>query len=123
MSDNFPVLPIAVATLARGFAGLATQLMRWTARFAQTLRNRRDARILATFDQTMLADIGLRPSDINDAFSGPFWKDPTPLLRERVNERRLYRHVAPPIAGRREVEDCFSCPGIDRAARSLRLVS
>ncbi|MGH7098425.1 MAG: hypothetical protein ACREE4_12280 [Stellaceae bacterium] len=90
--------------MARGFAGLAAQLASWTDRFAQVLRNRRDARMLASFDQTMLADIGLRQSDINDAFSVPFWQDPTPLLRERAQERRLYRHVEPPVVRQRPVE-------------------
>ena len=117
MTAKFPVLPLAGAILARGLAVLSAQLARWTARFKQGLRNRRDARMLAGFDQATLADIGLRRSDINDALSVPFWKDPTPLLRERATERRLYRHVEPPVVRRREVEDCFQRPEIDRAMR------
>jgi uncharacterized protein YjiS (DUF1127 family) len=123
MTTKFPVLPLAGAILARGLADLTTQLARFGRGFARGLRNRRDAAILAGFDRRTLADIGLSPSDINDAYSVPFWRDPTPLLRERVNERRLYRHVAPPVARRREVEECFQRPKVDSAARPLRLVS
>ena len=39
----------------------------------------------------MLADIGITRSDLRDAFSEPFWDDPTALLRERAIERRLNR--------------------------------
>jgi uncharacterized protein YjiS (DUF1127 family) len=114
MTMNIPVLPLAGATLARGFAGLAAQLTSLADRFAQILRNRRDARLLASFDQTMLADIGLRPSDINDAFSVPFWQDPTPLLRQRAQERRLYRHTEPPVVRPRPVDPGFLRPKINR---------
>ena len=37
----------------------------------------------------MLADIGITRADVRDAFSEPFWDDPTALLRERALERRL----------------------------------
>ena len=47
--------------------------------------------MLAGLDRRMLADIGLTRSDLNDAFSEPFWEDPTALLRERAIERRLNR--------------------------------
>ena len=36
----------------------------------------------------MLADLGISRSDLRDAFSEPFWEDPTALLRERALERR-----------------------------------
>jgi hypothetical protein len=36
----------------------------------------------------MLADIGITRADVRDAFSEPFWDDPTALLRERALERR-----------------------------------
>ena len=39
----------------------------------------------------MLEDIGITRADVNDAFSSPFWEDPTSLLRERAIERRMNR--------------------------------
>ena len=44
--------------------------------------------MLSGLDQRMLADLGINRADLNDAFSGPFWEDPTELLRQRVQERR-----------------------------------
>jgi len=41
----------------------------------------------------MLADIGITRADVRDAFSEPFWDDPTALLRERALERRLNHSV------------------------------
>jgi hypothetical protein len=62
----------------------------------------------------MLADIGITRSDLRDAFSEPFWDDPTALLRERAIERRL----AAPRRGRRVViENGFHRPRTDRPAR------
>ena len=45
--------------------------------------------MLAGLDRHMLADIGITRSDLRDAFSAPFWDDPTALLHERALERRL----------------------------------
>jgi hypothetical protein len=42
----------------------------------------------------MLADLGITRVDLRDAFSEPFWEDPTALLRERAIERRMNRSVA-----------------------------
>ena len=53
--------------------------------------NAREAKALAGLDRRMLADIGITRADVCDAFSGPFWEDPTALLRERAIERRLRR--------------------------------
>ena len=94
MTTNIPVLPLAGATLARGFIGLTTQVTRFASAVVRSFRNRRDARILAGLDQHMLADIGLTRSDVSDAFSTSLWEDPTELLRERVQDRRLNRPVA-----------------------------
>ncbi len=63
----------------------------------------------------MLADIGLNRADLNDAFSEPFWQDPTLLLRERSDERRLNRPSFRPLAG--GVENGFHRPPTDRPAR------
>lgn len=91
MSANFPVLPLAGSTLLRvSFAALAL-VTHWLKRLAQARRHRRDARVLAGLDRRMLADIGITRGDVTDAFSEPFWQDPTALLRERVNERRSSR--------------------------------
>jgi uncharacterized protein YjiS (DUF1127 family) len=96
MTANIPVLPLAAGSLARGIAGLAVAAARWGKVVATALRHRREARQLAGLDQYMLADLGINRADVNDAFSTPLWEDPTVLLRERVQERRLYR--AAPLA-------------------------
>src|SRR5689334_10860757 len=57
----------------------------------QTLKNRRDATILAGMDEHMLSDIGLTRGDVRDAFSEPVWRDPTAILVSRVHERRINR--------------------------------
>jgi uncharacterized protein YjiS (DUF1127 family) len=57
----------------------------------QTLKNRRDATILAGMDEHMLADIGLTRGDVRDAFSEPVWRDPTTILVSRAHERRVNR--------------------------------
>jgi uncharacterized protein YjiS (DUF1127 family) len=57
----------------------------------QTIKNRRDATILARMDEHMLADIGLTQGDVRDAFSEPVWRDPTALLVSRAHERRVNR--------------------------------
>jgi uncharacterized protein YjiS (DUF1127 family) len=68
---------LSLFTLARRLAGI--------------FRHRRDARILASLDAHMLADIGLDRSDLRDAFSQPLWRDPTHLLKLRAGERRARR--------------------------------
>jgi uncharacterized protein YjiS (DUF1127 family) len=67
----------------------------WLKRVAQARRHRRQAAALASVDGRMLADIGLSRADVErDAFSEPFWEDPTALLRERAMERRWNRALA-----------------------------
>jgi uncharacterized protein YjiS (DUF1127 family) len=63
----------------------------WFGRLARARRHRRQAAALAQFDRRMLADLGISRADLRDAFSEPFWEDPTALLRERALERRLSR--------------------------------
>jgi hypothetical protein len=86
-------------------------------------RNRRDAAVLARFDDRMLADIGLNRSDIHDAYAQPLWQDPTTILARRVWERRFYRDRAktkfganltnsPPLAP----DQAFKRPATDRAS-------
>ncbi len=120
MTVHFPVLPIAGSTLLRGFASVLALVTHWLKRLAQAQRNRRDARVLAALDRHMLADIGLTRADVRDAFSEPFWEDPTALLRERAIERRMNRVLAAPALAPREpaaAESGFSRPATDRPAR------
>lgn len=117
MTTSIPVLPLAGATLARGFAGLAAQAARLAHAVARAQKNRRDARILAGLDQHMLADIGINRADVNDAFSAPFWEDPTALLHQRVRERRINRPLLPPSRQLRIVEPGFHRPPTSRPSR------
>jgi len=120
MSANIPVLPIAGGVLARVFASLLALVTYWLKALAQARRHRREAAILAGLDRRMLADIGLTRSDVNDAFSEPFWDDPTALLRERVIERRMNRaqnRLEPRKPRETRVESGFHRPPTDRPAR------
>jgi uncharacterized protein YjiS (DUF1127 family) len=117
MTAGIPVLPLAGATLARGFIGLSEQFARAANAVARAMRNRRDARILAGLDRHMLADIGITRSDVNDAFSAPFWADPTELLRERVQERRAYRPAQMQVLTAPPLQSGFHRLPTDRPAR------
>ena len=116
MTANIPVLPIAGGTLVRVLLALVALVTYWLKLLARAVRHRREARVLAGLDRHMLADIGITRSDVRDAFSEPFWDDPTALLRERAIERRMNRGVmrAPP---RPDVESGFSRPATNRPAR------
>ena len=89
MSAQYPVLPVAGGALLRVFASLVALVTHWLKEVARARRHRREANILAGLDRRMLADIGITRADVRDAFSEPFWDDPTALLRERALERRL----------------------------------
>jgi uncharacterized protein YjiS (DUF1127 family) len=106
MSANFPVLPIGAGALARALASVLALVTYWLKELMRARRNRRQASLLAGLDRRMLADIGINRADVNDAFSEPFWEDPTALLRERAIERRMNR-----------VENGFHRPSIGRPAR------
>ena len=112
MSAQYPVIPVAGGTLVRAFAWALSTMTSGAKRIARARRHRRNAAALAHFDGRMLADIGISRSDLNDAFSGPFWEDPTALLRERAIERRWNRALM-----RDEVERSFQRPCTDRPAR------
>jgi uncharacterized protein YjiS (DUF1127 family) len=118
MSTKIPVLPLAAATLARGFAGLTAVVTHWSLRFARALRHRHEARVLASLDQHMLADIGITRADVNDAFSRPFWEDPTELLIERSGERRHNRPRSAPHV-KVVTENAFRQPPTNRAPNYL----
>src|SRR5262249_5704773 len=82
MSAKFPMLPIAGGTLVGVFASLLALVTRWLKELAEARRHRREANALIGLDQRMLADIGITRADVRDAFSEPFWHDPTALLRD-----------------------------------------
>jgi uncharacterized protein YjiS (DUF1127 family) len=96
MSANIPVLPIAGSALLRAFIAALAFATQWLKRLLRARRHRREANALARLDRHMLADIGITRSDLNDAFSEPFWEDPTALLRERASERRGNRPPSRP---------------------------
>jgi uncharacterized protein YjiS (DUF1127 family) len=66
-------------------------VMRRAQHVCEILRHRRDAVMLASFNDRMLADIGLTRADLNDAFAEPPWRDPTAVLVVRARERRAAR--------------------------------
>jgi uncharacterized protein YjiS (DUF1127 family) len=85
---------------------------------ARARRNRKEAAALAGLDRRMLKDIGITRADINDAFSSPFWEDPTSLLRERAIERRMSRVGTRGLFARPSVPDkAFTVPRLDRPSR------
>ncbi len=91
MRTYTPVLPLGAAIPARAFGSFAAAAARAVKAFVRARRNRRDALALAGLDRSMLKDIGLTRADLSDAFSSPFWEDPTAILKERAIERRLGR--------------------------------
>ena len=54
----------------------------------------RTRRRLRALDDRMLADIGLTRGDLRDAYSEPVWRDPTTILVNRAQERRVNRRRA-----------------------------
>jgi uncharacterized protein YjiS (DUF1127 family) len=131
MNDNTHVLPIAGSTVVRTFLTVLAFVTRWLKDVARARRHRREIAALAGLDRRMLADISISHADLRDAFSQPFWKDPSELLRERACERRASRNPAhrPPTSS---VERAFrraepiwkSCPvggrpEIDKEVRDL----
>ncbi|MGZ8397173.1 MAG: DUF1127 domain-containing protein, partial [Rhodoplanes sp.] len=66
-------------------------VMRRAQHACEILRHRRDAVMLASFNDRMLADIGLTRADLNDAFAEPPWRDLTAVLVVRARERRAAR--------------------------------
>ncbi len=95
----------------------AAELLAWARRLAgsaasraaevhRTFRSRREMRMLAGFDDRMLADIGLNRSDVRDAVAEPLWRDPTRVLVRRARERRLARPATHPSPA------CFETPPI-----------
>ena len=109
MSAHIPVLPIAGGALLRALASLLVLVTHWIKKLAQRRRHWNEATKLANLDRRMLDDMGITRADLRDAFSEPFWQDPTALLRERAIERRLSR-----VGG---AEPGFRRPPTSRPAR------
>ena len=69
-------------------------------------------RTLANMDRHELADIGLNPSDVRDAWAIPLDRDPGELLARRAYERRRDAFGPPPSsAGRWPLDDPDDQPG------------
>jgi uncharacterized protein YjiS (DUF1127 family) len=67
-------------------------VVRWAKGLMVIWRRWRDVELLASFDDHMLADIGLTRADLHDAIAEPRWRDPTTLLDLRRHERLATRH-------------------------------
>ena len=120
MRTIFPLVPIAAAAPARALASILTVLSSLLKTLARIRRNRAQAHALAHLDGRMLADMGITRADLRDAFSEPFWEDPTVLLRERALERRLNRRGIGSVVGtvRPNTPDSeYRRPPLDRPAR------
>lgn len=70
------------------------RVMRWVKGLMVVWQHWRDLEVLASFDDHMLADIGLTRGDLHDAVAEPRWRDPTSLLDLRRHERLARRHEA-----------------------------
>jgi uncharacterized protein YjiS (DUF1127 family) len=112
-------IPSAPAAFGRILARVAHAMLRGIAaarlrQVARTLRHRREAEILAALDEHMLADIGLNRADLRDAFSEPLWRDPTSVLGQRADERRV--RARSPSPSRASVP-AVAAPPVECAAR------
>jgi uncharacterized protein YjiS (DUF1127 family) len=112
-------LPIGVAAPARALTSVIALVVQALKAFARARRNRREALALSGLDRSMLKDIGLTRSDLNDAFASPFWEDPTALLHERAIERRLNRALVrkTPALVETKTEPGFRRPSLNRPSR------
>jgi uncharacterized protein YjiS (DUF1127 family) len=119
MRSYIPVLPVGLAAPVYAITALFGLAARALKELARARANRRAALVLSNLDRTMLKDIGITRSDLNDAFSSPFWEDPTALLRERAIERRLDRTLGRRQSAARHAvaEAGFVRPRLDRASR------
>ena len=111
--------PSQVAWLVNAVAGSVGNGVR---SLLQTIKNRRDATILAGMDEHMLADIGLTRGDVRDAFSEPVWRDPTAVLVSRAHERRINRRRLKIGLTEKSFEapSIVPAPGVTRAAIDAR---
>ena len=66
---------------SRSFGTTAGALVQVIRRIVVAIKRRRTLTRLADLDDRMLADIGLRRSDLHAAGSAPLWQDPTSFLK------------------------------------------
>ena len=66
---------------SRSIATTAAALVQVIRRIVVAIKHRRALTHLADLDDRMLADIGLRRSDLHTAGSAPLWLDPTSFLK------------------------------------------
>ena len=90
MTTQAETRKIAAAPFGRAIVHIAGALASRVRLAVLAFKNRRDMVVLASFDDRMLADIGLTRSDLREAFSGPLWRDPSPILVKRVTGRRRW---------------------------------
>jgi uncharacterized protein YjiS (DUF1127 family) len=76
------------AWLSASIGTAATALTRGAWLLVVAIRGRRELSSLADLNDHILADIGLRRSDLHDAYSEPLWRDPTTVLSRRASRRR-----------------------------------
>lgn len=119
MSQLSLSLPQAQSSFVRIVAVVTTTGIGAMKVVARAYRFRREARALAGLDRAMLSDIGVSHSDIRDALSQPFWRDPTELLRLRAEERRHRRHRVTDAPSIQPVEQGFYPLPTARAARHI----
>ena len=115
---------VAPSSCSQAFAAVGTAAVRVGRWVADAWRHRHDAAALASFDDRMLADIGLTRADLNDALAEPLWRDPTSVLaRRRATHRRARRAAIAALASRPASPslvpgpDTFAFPPRDPPAR------
>ena len=115
----------AGAPVRRVLTAVGGTLVRGLARVRQALKNRREAAMLASLDDRMLADIGITRSDLRDAYAEPLWHDPTDVLASRAAERRVHRkrsafeRSAACVQARQHEQVGVRFPPLDRPGRYL----
>ena len=83
----------ATRPFSSGFSFILSVIVAGLQKLARAVKHRRDANMLASLDDRMLADIGLTRSDLRDAYAEPLWRDPTDVLAGRAFEKRRYRRA------------------------------
>jgi uncharacterized protein YjiS (DUF1127 family) len=106
----------AGAPVIRALTALGARAGQGLKRLRKRMQNRRDAMQLASFDERMLADLGLTRGDVRDAYAEPLWRDPTDVLARRAAERRCNRRGS---AARSLASPELCYPPIGRPARYL----
>ena len=101
------VAPLA-PSLRSAFAGSLTGLIRQVAMVRAALNHRRAVMNLDELDDHALKDIGLDRSDVDNALSEPFFRDPSTMLARSVSRpsrarptfgERTIRPVVPVVRG------------------------